>query len=159
MFLQRSDASSQRAMPPARLCRGPRPRAAGGYSLIEVVMALSVICVALLGVFHLLAGVLGTNAESGNRSFATHLAASRLEVARGQEVASLVTSEGNSDPELTAALGPSATWDLLVTDIGPGMKGILVTVHWKQGELAQSVSLGTLAQAGGIASIRNRYAN
>ena len=108
--------------------------------------------------FHLLAGVLGTNAEVRQSLLCD--SSRSIEAGSGpQEVASLVTSEGNSDPELTAALGPSATWDLLVTDIGPGMKGILVTVHWKQGELAQSVSLGTLAQAGGIASIRNRYAN
>lgn len=140
---------------PPGACRRPF----GGYSLIEAVVAISVICVGLLGVFQVLAGAIGTNAEARSRSYATHLAASRLEAVRGESFAALATSEESTDPELTAELGPSATWDLLVTDAGPGMKSIMVTVRWRQGELNQSVSLGTLAQTGGIASIRNRYAN
>jgi type IV pilus assembly protein PilV len=144
------------------LARVRRPE---GYTLIEVVVALSVISVGLLGVFHMLASTIYTNVDSRNRAIATHFAERRLEVVRETDVESLASSQGNTDDDLTRRLDDDATWDLTVSDPTPGvaadapgtvLKAVTVTVRWKQGTDQQSVSLSTLAHSGGIGTIRKR---
>ena len=50
----------------------------------RAVMAILVISIALLGVFQVVAGAIGTNADSRNRALATRFAERQLEAARGQ---------------------------------------------------------------------------
>ncbi|HHX39063.1 MAG TPA: type II secretion system protein [Armatimonadetes bacterium] len=137
-----------------RITRESRQQA--GYTLIEAVMAILVISIALLGVFQVVAGAIGTNADSRNRALATRFAERQLEAARGAAVSSLSTSAGNTDPQLSRWLGPSAEWDLTVNDVTSRLKGITVTVRWRDGTLDQAVSLSTLAHTAGVASIGAR---
>lgn len=150
---------------PRRLGVLARGHPAEGYTLIEVVVALSVISVGLLGVFHMLASTINTNVESRNRAVATHFAERRLEAVRETDLESLVSSQGNTDGDLTRRLDDDATWDLTVSDPTPGaaadpagsvLKAVTVTVRWNQGTVEQSVSLSTLAHSGGIGTIRKR---
>ena len=136
------------------ITRGSRPQA--GYTLIEVVMAILVICIALLGVFQMVGGAIGTTADSRNRALAMRFAERQLEAARGEVVSSLSTSTGNTHPQLSQWLGARARWDLTVMDVGPRRKGITVTVRWRDGTLDQEISLSTLAHTAGIASIGAR---
>lgn len=128
-------------------------------------MALSVIAVGLLGVFQMMASTINTNVDSRHRAYATHFAERRLEAVRETDPESLVSSQGNTDADLTRRLDDDATWDLTVSDptpsaaaaaSGSALKAITVTVRWKQGTVDQSVSLSTLAHSGGIGSIRKR---
>lgn len=127
-----------------------------GFTLIEAVVAISVVTVGLLGVFQVMAATMSTNVDASNRSVATHFAARRLEAVRSGSVSDLGPSTGNADTDLTNRLGPGAVWDLAVTDISSSLKSVTVTVRWQHGALDQSVSLSTLAHTAGIASIRSR---
>ncbi|HHX39066.1 MAG TPA: hypothetical protein GX715_03805 [Armatimonadetes bacterium] len=137
----------------------------GGYTLLETVVALSVVTVGLLGVFQLLASTLRTNVDSRHRAVATHFAERQLEAVRNTDVESLASSLGNTDPELTRGLSADATWDLTVSDPAPGpagvvlgsvLKAVTVTVRWKQGSEDESVSVTTLVHGNGIGAIRRR---
>lgn len=135
---------------------GFAPRGRGqeyGFTLIEAVVAISVVVVGLLGIFQVLGSSILTNQEARNRSLATHFAEKQLEVVRNTSFASLVSVGETTDPELTA-LSSDATWERIVTPVGSGtMVAVTIVVRWTQQQQPQELSLSTTVHRDGINSI------
>ena len=142
-----------------RTCGGER-----GYSLVEVVVALCLLVIAVLGIFRVITGTVLTNAETRSRTFATAYAARKLEAARQANFDTLVNvgattdAGGLGDPGLSS-LGPGATWEQAVvsqTGSAGHLKSVTVTVRWRQAGAPTRVTLYTLAPRAGLAAIRAR---
>ncbi|MBI3946191.1 MAG: prepilin-type N-terminal cleavage/methylation domain-containing protein [Armatimonadetes bacterium] len=132
----------------------PRPKRSRGYSLIEVIVAISVVVVGLLGVFHLMTTNLLTNMDARNRAVATHFAERQLEAARSVPFALVTSQAAAASPDL-ADLGPSATWERTVTPVGGSttMSGVAITVRWLHQGHPQALTLTTLINRDGINAI------
>ncbi len=126
-----------------------------GFTLVETLVAIAIITVALVGIFQLLGVTVLSNVDSRNRSIATHFAEQQLESVRNTPFSSLTSVSATSDSALDL-LGNGATWERTVTAVGSAgvMKGITVTVRWKQQKSGQTLSLSTLVHRDGINSIR-----
>ncbi len=127
----------------------------GGFSLIEMMVALSVITVALLGIFQVLHTTVLSNVDSRNRAIATRYAERQMETVRNTAFSSINSVYGWTS-ELST-LGAGAQWERIVTPVGTGgtMVGVRVTVRWQHQKAQQTVSLYTLVHRDGINSIRN----
>ena len=150
---------------PDRCWRSRRSEA--GYSLLETLIALFVVAIGIFAVLDVLVNIMNTSNLSHQRSLATHYAEKLVETqVRNQDWAELGDTTDNTDSELQGALGPNATWDLVVKDIGDSLKGITITVKWQgarkpdgQGWFTEQVALSTVAHPDGIGAIRGRYVN
>ncbi len=117
-------------------------RNGGGFTLVEVTVALFLLIVAFMGLLSLSAMAINGNAFSKATTTATTLAADKLESLR---------AKGFGDGELTPGThvdgaNPfqgifSRTWT--VTD-GAGYKDIVVSVSWTWQDSTRNVSVRTL---------------
>lgn len=140
-----------------------------GFTVLEVIIALMVVLVGLLGVFALLNSSIVMNRDSAETAKATHFAQKRLEIVRNvpfYEVqakgattfATLSTDDGLADAELRS-LGLSGTpsWNREVMlvgtyDSGDALKRVVVTVTWGRAGETRRVSLATYISRNGLSN-------
>ena len=117
----------------------PRLRSSNGFTLIEVLVAMVILSVGLLGTAALITGIIKSNQLSNRITTATVLAQDKMEVIKS-------VSYSNAVSEARAFLpSPDNKYEREVTvvDDSPAvnMKAVTVTVYW---ESSKSVRLQTI---------------
>jgi len=110
-----------------------------GFTLIEVLVAMVILSVGLLGTAALITGIINSNKLSNRISTATVLAQDKMEYIKSVGYSNVVSETRASMPS------PYDKYerDVTVTSNSPssGMKTVNVTVYW---ESSKSVSLQTI---------------
>jgi len=110
-----------------------------GFTLIEVLVAMVILSVGLLGTAALITGIINGNKVSNRITTATVLAQDKMEEIKGLDYSSVVSEPRSSLPS------PYDQYERQVTVIDPSpaanMKTVTVTVYW---ESSKSVSLQTI---------------
>lgn len=114
-----------------------------GFTLMEVLIAMLILSVGLLGMAALITGIINSNKLSNRISAATVLAQDKMEKIRG------VGYDDAEDEAGTEDYGDISNYPLYerITAVAPndpaaGMKKITVTVYWDDGD--HSVVLNTI---------------
>ena len=113
-----------------------------GFTLIEVLAAMVILSVGLLGMAALITGIINSNKLSNRISTATVLAQDKIEEIRGVGYAG-ADAEAGTDPYggVDFPLYKRIT-DVVAGDPAAGMKKITVTVYWDSD--AHSVAFQTI---------------
>ena len=115
-----------------------------GFTLIEILVAMIVLSVGLLGVAGLTVSVIQGNAYSKNVSTATVIAEARLEDMRRAGYANTNTTNFSAGPDSVSMGGSpfSRVTSITNNSTASGMKTITVRVSWGVG--AHAVALNTI---------------
>ena len=111
-----------------------------GFTLIEVLVAMVILSIGLLGTAALITGIIRGNQVSNRMTAATTLAQDKME-----NIKSVSYSNAESEPRAFLP-SPYEKYERQVTvvddnSLGVGMKTVTVTVYWGSGK---SVSLQTI---------------
>ena len=102
-----------------------------GFTLMEVLVAMVILTVGLLGMAALIAGIINSNKLSNRISTATVLAQDKIEEIRGVGYDDAEDEDGTEDyniiPDYTLY---KRITDVVAGDPAAGMKKIAVTVYW-----------------------------
>jgi len=114
-----------------------------GFTLMEVLVAIVILTVGLLGTAALIAGIINSNKLSNRISTATILAQDKMERIRGVGYADAEDEDGTEDYNII----PNFPLYKRITGVvagspAPGMKNITVTAYWESD--AHSVELKTI---------------
>ncbi|MEA1900080.1 MAG: prepilin-type N-terminal cleavage/methylation domain-containing protein [Thermodesulfobacteriota bacterium] len=117
----------------------PRLRSSNGFTLIEVLVAMVILSVGLLGTAALITGIINGNKVSNRITTATVLGQDKMEEIKGAGYAGAVTETRTFLPS------PDDNYERQVTVVNgspaANMKTVTVTVYW---ESNKSVSLQTI---------------
>jgi type IV pilus assembly protein PilV len=134
---------------PLALFRGSA--ASGGFTLIEVMIALFILVVALLGLISTTVVVVKANSFSKTMTTATTLAKDRLEQLKNASYTALAGGTDYATAGSTVQTSPSAssmftrTWTVTADGTpATGMKTIQVTVQWNWQNASHNVDLRTI---------------
>ena len=108
-----------------------------GFTLIEVLIALFILCVSLLGTAGLIAGIIKGNVHSRRVTAATTLAQEKMEEyrRRGYSGSPSVSATQTEDyREITGNLSFKRVTGIEVAHPGVNMKTVTVTVYWDSDE-------------------------
>lgn len=150
--------------------REQRARLEGGFSLLEVVVAMVVLLVAILGIFQLLNSGILMNRDTICTSRAGDFAHKRLESVRNTPfegiqskgsttglASSLANDDERADEDLANLGLENATWDRQVVVVpnstyrsGTAIKRVTVTVTWGPASAQQEVRLITYVSRTGL---------
>lgn len=125
-----------------------------GFTLNEVLIAIALIVIGILGFSLNTAGVIQGNQVSGSVTVATNLAQEKLEELKAQTSFTNVTDAPDSNNPITATGGGGSTgrftrtWTIKDSLIGSGLKEIAVTVRWTEYGITRNVVLATLVFTG-----------
>jgi type IV pilus assembly protein PilV len=116
-----------------------------GFTLIEVLVAMVILSVGLLGTAALITGIINNNQLSNKMSTATVLAQDKMEDIRRLEYSGMPTSDTTTTELYNSITNYSLYKRVTFTDVAnpaAGMKTITVTVYWDSD--AHSVELKTI---------------
>ena len=115
----------------------------GGFTLIEVLVAMVILSVGLLGTAALIIGIINSNKLSNRISTATVLAQDKMEKIRGVGYDDAEDEDGTEDYNIIPnyPLYKRIT-GVVADDPAAGMKKITVTVYWESDD--HSVVLNTI---------------
>jgi type IV pilus assembly protein PilV len=122
-------------------------RSRDGFTLIEVLVALLILSVGLLGVAGLTAGIIRGDFFSRNITSATAIAQTQLEAVQNKGYLNANTTNFPSSAATVSMGGVNFSRTTTITDNSPAanMKTISVTVTWNEANnAARSVSLQTI---------------
>jgi len=119
-----------------------------GFTLIEILVAITFIALGILGFSINTIGVIRGNYISHNVTIATNLAQDKMEELLGQSTLSNVTDSpdpiGNPITETGATNGRfTRTWTVSGSPLGSGLKNVTVWVRWSD-YIDREVELSTL---------------
>lgn len=127
------------------------PAGTGGFTLIEVMIALFILVVALLGLISTTVIVVKANSFSKTMTTATTLAKDRLEQLKNASYTALAGGTDYATANSTVQTSPSAssmftrTWTVTADGTpATGMKTIQVTVQWNWQNASHNVDLRTI---------------
>ncbi|MBI3945029.1 MAG: prepilin-type N-terminal cleavage/methylation domain-containing protein [Armatimonadetes bacterium] len=152
--------------------REKRARREDGFSLLEVMMAMVILLIALLGIFGLLNSGVLMNQDTMSTSQAADFAHKRLETVRNTPFAGvgtkgsaiglatgLASDDGRADADLTNLGLANATWDRQVVVVpnptyysGSAVKRVTVTVDWGPANARRQMRLITYVSRTGLNS-------
>ncbi|HOG08693.1 MAG: prepilin-type N-terminal cleavage/methylation domain-containing protein [Syntrophales bacterium] len=101
-----------------------RPRRSRGFTLIEIMIAIFLLVVAMLGVISVTVMVIKGNSFSKTMTTATTLAADKMEELKNTAYASVVSGNDTQETLYTR------TWVVTNNSPATGMKTVVVTVAW-----------------------------
>ena len=96
----------------------------GGFTLIEILMAMVIFSISFLGLAAGATTVMKSNHSSYNNTVATNLAQDKLEVLRAKNVADIA---GDNDTKKVGGVTFTRTW---TTDDADGLRKIKVVIAW-----------------------------
>jgi prepilin-type N-terminal cleavage/methylation domain-containing protein len=97
----------------------------GGFSLIEVLAAMLLMCIGLLALFSTFGTALLTNVYAAERADAVRLAQEQMEAAKGASFDDIITKSEQVDRN-----GISYTCRVSVQQTGDDIKDVAVAVAW-----------------------------
>lgn len=110
----------------------------GGFTLIEVMAAIAILTIGILGVAAMQGSAIRANDRGYRLTEATTLAQDRLEYLKTQPYANLVVGDDQADPDPSNPR-PEITYDVQVV---PGINGLLITMKVQlQGQREREISL------------------
>lgn len=123
-----------------------------GFTLNEVLIAVALIAIGVLGFSLNTAGVIQGNQVSGSITIATNLAQEKLEELKAQTSFTNVTNAADASNPITT-IGDSGgrftrTWTIKDSTLGSGLKEISVDVSWTEYLITRNVVLATLVFTG-----------
>jgi type IV pilus assembly protein PilV len=116
-----------------------------GFTLIEVLVAMVILSVGLLGTAALITGIINSNKLSNKIGTATVLAQDKMEDIRRLEYSGMPTSDTTTTEPYHSITNYSLYKRVTFTDVAnpaAGMKTITVTVYWDSD--AHSIELKTI---------------
>lgn len=126
-----------------------------GFTLNEVLIAVALIAIGVLGFSMNTAGVIRGNQVSGSITIATNLAQEKLEELKAQTTFTNVTNAADPNNPITATGGGGGigdrftrTWTIKDSTLGSGLKEISVDVSWTEYLFFRNVVLATLVFTG-----------
>jgi len=103
-----------------------------GFTLLEVILAMSILSVGLLAVCSMVHMVMNSNSKSKNLTTAVNLAQNKVDDLKITPYASIVDStENDLDENGTAGSGIFDRAVSVTTNTNPNYKTVVVTVSWK----------------------------
>ena len=133
-------ASRRRGNPMPR-CSGPNHGSSKGFTLLEVLVAIVVLSVALLGTASLTGSIIGYNQFADQVTAATTLAQGKIEELKNTDYVSIA---GSTDTQSINSTTYSREWDVSDDSPAPDMKTITVTVGWNWKGAARDMVLRTI---------------
>jgi prepilin-type N-terminal cleavage/methylation domain-containing protein len=128
-----------------RLAKYPRAKSHGGFTLLEVLVAIVILTIGLLGTAGLTTGVIRGNHYSKNITSATAAAQTKLETIKSGGYSYATATNFPND---TVSMGGTTfTRATTITSNSPAanMKSVSVTVSWfESNNTARSVNLQTI---------------
>ena len=123
-----------------------------GYTVNEVLVAMIIVVVGILGYSISTVGVMRGNSASSHYAVAVNLAQDKMEQLKGnKDLTNTNNCPGSGEREITAMAGPGGIynrcWAISDSALGTKLKQITVTVSWDGAE-HQEVTLTTLAFLG-----------
>lgn len=118
----------------------------GGFTLLEVILAISILTVGLLGVGAMQISAIYGNSLAGRMTAATSMAEDKLEELLLLEYTLTSTHEYLSEgehPGGTDASGYTTTWTVVNNSPVPNTKEITVMVTWQDKGLTKKTSLSS----------------
>lgn len=112
-----------------------------GFTLIELMVAVLLIGVGLMGLAALSTTVTRANVHSSGLTTASALAQERIEQFRAEPYGSIVSG---SDARAVDGVQYTRTWGVSADDPEPGLKTIVVTVAWTSRGLTHRTTLSTI---------------
>ena len=116
-------------------------RGARGATLIEVLVAISLLAIVAAGIFSFYATGMFTRQHAATLAIATGLAQARMEQLTAHPYN---TKAEGDDPGVDPASGPGYHWTAEITPAAPGLNQGTVTVSWVQAGRQRRVTLTTL---------------
>lgn len=114
---------------------GANNKSAAGFTLIEILVAMAIFSVAVLGLAIGATSVMRANQTSYFNTIATNVAQDKLEELKGMTVASLpscptYTSTGCSDTKTSLGLTYTRSWQIITNSPVSGVNRLDVQVDW-----------------------------
>jgi len=125
-------------LPRAKFPKTCRLRDPSGFTLVELLVALTILAVGFLGVYSLGIGIIRANLSIDRLTTATTLAQDKLEQIRGLGYSAAASSTENYNSIATYPFYKRVT-SVQVGTPAVGMKTVIVTVYWNSD--ANSVAL------------------
>lgn len=122
-----------------------------GFTLNEVLIAIALIAIGILGFSLNTAGVIQGNRISSSVTIATNLAQAKLEEIKAQTAwTNSTTADSNNLITETGASGGrfNRTWTIADSSLGASLKEISVQVSWTEYATTRQVVLATLVYTG-----------
>lgn len=122
-----------------------------GFTLNEVLLAIALIAIGILGFSLNTAGVIQGNRISSSVTIATNLAQAKLEEIKAQTAwTNGTTADSNNPITETGASGGrfSRTWTIADSSLGASLKEVSVQVSWTEYATTRQVVLATLIFTG-----------
>jgi len=123
----------------------PRLRSSDGFTLIEVLVAMVILSVGLLGTAALITGIIKSNQVSNRITTATVLAQDKMEEIRGLGYSGMPTSDTTTTEPYNSITNYSLYKRVTFTEVvnpAAGMKTVTVTVYWNSDN--SSIELKTI---------------
>ncbi|MFN2433178.1 MAG: prepilin-type N-terminal cleavage/methylation domain-containing protein [Gemmatimonadota bacterium] len=124
--------------------RPQRLRPSRGFTLVEIMVAILLVGVGLMGLAAISTTVSRANAQSGTLTAATGLAQERVERFRTDAFASIANGSDTRDLD---GVRYTRTWTVTNDVPAVGLKTIVVTVSWTSRGQTRSTSLRTIRGA------------
>ena len=119
----------------------PRQRAGQGFTLVEVIVAIVLLGVGMMGLAALSTTVTRANVQSSSLTAATALAQERAERLRMEDYDAIAS--GN-DARVVDGVTYTRTWTVTANDPAPGLKTVAVAVSWTARGATHTTRLTTI---------------
>lgn len=141
-----TEATSLKPRPKQRLGRKWKLKRKGGFTLIEVLITISIFTVAILGVAMSAASLMKASGTSLYTTVATNLAQGKMEELKSRLVSVLpacptYTTAGCSDTVTSGGLALARSWRVIVDSPVPGVNRIDVQIAWTHYNVPHTVTL------------------
>lgn len=139
-------ATSTKLWPKQRSGREWKLKRKSGFTVIEVLITISIFTVAILGVAMSAASLMKAGGTSLYTTVATNLAQGRMEELKSRLVSALpvcptYTTAGCSDTVTSGGLAFTRRWQVIVDSPVPGVNRIDVQIEWNNYNATHTVTL------------------